>query len=248
MKFAIAVILLTAPAIAPDRPEFEVASVHVNKDSGTGPRNSHSTYGPAGVNIGDRTLGFLVSEAYGVPVAQVVPAPAKKDALLKEIRRGYDIVAKADRPASKDQLRLMLRSLLEDRFRLAMHRESRTGPVYKLIVAKGGPKLEPSEGELIMKGSATDYAFRNAEIFHLAGFLSSYVDRLVVDETGLKGTYNFTVKRPEELSQSKDPRSPDSPSSAMFADVLRPLGLQLIGGTSAVEYLVIDHAEPPSEN
>jgi uncharacterized protein (TIGR03435 family) len=76
------------------------------------------------------------------------------------------------------------------------------------------------------------------------------VDRLVVDETGLKGLYNFAVKRPEDLRAAGKPdgTSPDSPSAATFADVLKPLGLQLVAGMAPVEYLVVDHVGMPSEN
>ena len=247
--------LIRAQTLALNRPAFEVACVKVYKDEGVGPRNAHSTYGPQGVDFGARTLGFLIGEAYGVPVGRIAPAQTKttKDTLLEYLRQGYDIVAKSDHPVSKDQLRLMLQSLLADRFKLTLHRETMRRPVYKLVVAKGGSKLQASQdgGELVMSGSPDGYTFRNAEVFRLAGYLSSHVDRMVVDETGLEGLYSFVVKVPEDLRQNqpvKSERSPDSPSAAMFADVLKPLGLQLVAGMAPVEYLIIDRVERPSEN
>ncbi|HEV3198242.1 MAG TPA: TIGR03435 family protein [Bryobacteraceae bacterium] len=234
------------------RPAFEVASVKLYKDDGVGPRNAHSTYNPQGIDLGARTIGFIISEAYQFPPGlMVVSSSLPKDAL-----RGppsYDILAKADHPVPKEQLRLMLQSLLADRFKLALHRETKTGPVYKLVIAKGGSKLEESEGgDLTMAGSVDGLVFRNAEVFRLAGYLSSFLDRIVVDETGLKRVYNFTVKAPEELRQNpvvkSEGRAPDSQSAALFADVLKPLGLQLIAATAPVEYLVVDHVERPSEN
>jgi uncharacterized protein (TIGR03435 family) len=234
-------------------PKFEVASVRLYNDEGVGPRNYHSTYSPQGVNFGARPVAFLIGEAYGVPLTQIVPAQTTaKGELLKYLREGYDIVAKTDHPVSKAELRLMLQSLLADRFRLTLHRETITRPVYRLVIAKGGPKLEASEdgGEIVMVSGPDGFTFRNAEVFRLAGYLSSFVDRVVVDETGLAGLYNFVVKAPEDIRTSGKPdgTSPDSPSGAMFADVLKPLGLRLVAGMAPVEYLMVDHVERPSGN
>jgi len=249
------VALLRSQTPAADRAAFEVASVRLYQDDGVGPRNAHSRYSPQGVDFGARTVGFLIGEAYGVPVGRIVPAQTKaQDEVLGYLRQGYDIVARADHTASKDELRLMLQSLLTDRFQLKLHRETMTRPVYKLVVARGGSKLQAPEegGELVMSGSPEGFVFRNAEVYRLTGYLSSYLDRMVVDETGLKGLYNYAVKLPEDLRQSQsgkpDGRSPDSPAAGRFADVLKPLGLQLIGGMAPVEYLVVDHVERPSEN
>jgi uncharacterized protein (TIGR03435 family) len=230
------------------RPAFDVASVKLWKDDGVSPRNSHSTYGPQGIDFEARTLGFIIGEAYKFPVGLVVPG-----SYTNEFRRGYDIVAKADHAVPKEQLRLMLQSLLADRFNLRLHRETRTSLVYRLVTAKGGPKLEESEGgDLVMSGTAQGFTFRNAEMFRLTGYLSSFADRIVVDDTGLTALYNFAVKMPEDLRQNSpvksDGRSPDSASADVFAEVLKPLGLRLIAGTAPVEYLVIDHLERPSEN
>jgi uncharacterized protein (TIGR03435 family) len=232
-----------------------VASVKPYKDDGVGPRNSHSSYGPQGVDFGGRTLAFIIAEAYNFPVGRLVgPGSLTKQALWGSLTQGYDIVAKAEHAVPKEQLRLMLQSLLADRFQLKLHWETKTGPVYKLVVAKNGPKLEEPDapGDLVMSRSADGFVFRNAEILRLTGYLSSYADRLVVDETGLKGLYNFTVKIPEDLRQNppvkSEGASPDSPTAARFAEVLKPLGLQLIPGTAPVEYLVVDQVQRPSAN
>lgn len=236
------------------RPSFEVASVKLYKDDG-GPRNSRF-YGPQGINFGGCTLAFIIGEAYEFPVGRIQgPGSLAKEPLWGPLRQGYDIVAKADHAVSKDQLCLMLQSLLAERFKLTQHRETKVGPVYRLVVAKGGPKLEKSQeagGRFVFSGGPGGYVFRNAEMMRLSGFLSGQVDRIVVDETGLTGPYNFILKMPEDLQQNpqvkSDGRSPDSPSAALFADVLRQLGLQLIAGRGPVDYLVIDHVERPSEN
>jgi uncharacterized protein (TIGR03435 family) len=235
------------------REVFEVASIKPNKDEGTGPRNGRTVYTPTGLEMRARTLGFIIGEAYAFPVGRIVPAPSGKDEILVALRQGYDMIGKVERAASKEDLRLMAQSLLADRFQLTLHRESRTQLVYKLVEAKGGAKLSPADGgELVMSGSADGYTFRNAEVFRLCGYLGSYADRVVVDETGLKGLYNFTVRMPEDLRRGApmkmDGKSPDSVSAATFDDVLRPLGMKLAGATAAVEYLVIDRLLPLTEN
>jgi bla regulator protein BlaR1 len=243
----------SGPAI---RPTFEVAWVKPYKDDGVGPRNSHTSYGPQGVDLGARPLAFIIGEAYNFPVGRVsTPGLLRKGPIWESLTQGYDIVAKADHAVPKEQLRLMLQSLLAYRFKLTLHREAKTGPVYKLVIAKGGPKLEESQeagGGFIFSGSPDGYVFRNAEMMRLSGFLSGQVDRTVVDQTGLTGLYNFILKMPEELRQNppvkSDGRSLDSPPSGIFADSLKQLGLQLIAGTAGVEYLVVDHVERPSDN
>jgi bla regulator protein BlaR1 len=235
------------------RPAFEVASVKITKeDGGTGPRNFRRSYGPQGIDFGGLTLGFIIGDVYQMPANRIVGSNSRMGEALKG-PPGYDIVARADHAVSKEQLRLMVQSLLADRFKLTMHRETRTGPVYKLVVAKGGPKLEESDGgDLAMSGSPDGYAFRNSELLWLAAYLSGRVDRMVVDETGLKGVYNFAIKLPEDLRQNQPAKSEsgsaDRPPGSLFADELKKLGLQLIAATAPVEYLVINHVERPSEN
>jgi uncharacterized protein (TIGR03435 family) len=205
------------------------------------------------VRFGARTLSFLIGEAYAFPVGRIAAQGfVRKGAVWESLIQGFDLSARADRTVPREQLRLMLQSLLADRFQLKLHRESRTGPVYRLTVAKGGPKLAGSDGgDLEMAGSPDGYSFRNAEVFRLAGYLSSFADRMVVDETGLTGLYNFTVKKPGDWGQEmpiKADRSPDSSTAAVFAEVLQPLGLQLVAGSAAVEYLVVDRVGPLSAN
>jgi uncharacterized protein (TIGR03435 family) len=235
-------------------PAFEVASVKL-MDDGTGARNSRNIYGPQGIDFGC-SLAFIIGEAYNFPVGRIIgPQSLTKEALWGSLSRGYVIAAKAAQPVSKDQLRLMLQSLLADRFQLAMHRESRTSPVYKLVVATGGPKLEESQsgGSFSMSASDNGFVFRNAESIRISSFLSGRVNRIVVDQTGLKGFYDFTLKMPEDLRLTSpgvktQGVSVDSPPAGAFADALKQLGLQLVAGTLPVDYLVVDHVEQPSGN
>jgi uncharacterized protein (TIGR03435 family) len=202
-------------------------------------------------------LGFIIADAYNTPLGRILgPASLTKEALWAPLREGYDMAAKADHPVPRDQLRLMLQSLLADRFKLTLHRESKTGPLYKLIVAKGGPKLEEADatGVFLANASPDGLVFRNAGMVQLSSFLSGRVDRIVVDQTGLEGLYNFVLKMPayqgQDLAAVKrlDRSSPEAPSAPDFADALKQLGLQLIPDRAPVDYLVVDHVERPSAN
>jgi len=236
------------------RPVFEVASVKDFKEpDAQGPRHFRASYGPQGITF--RTaLAFMIAEAYDVPPGYVVLSSSlSREVLLGAFGDGYEIVANAGRPVPKGQLRLMMQSLLADRFKLTAHRESRIGQVYRLVVLKDGPKLEESEagGELLMAAGQDGFVFRNAEITRLCGYLSSHVDRMVIDGTGLKGLYNFVLRKPEDAGDQpvvKSERAIDRPSAALFAYVLKPLGLRLVAEKASVEYLVVDHAERPTPN
>ena len=236
-------------------PAFEVASVNPFRDDG-GPRNS-AVYGPQGVNFGGLTLAFIVGEAYQSPAGRIQgDGSLTKQELWGPLRQAYDIIARAEHPVPRDQLRLMLQSLLTDRFGLKLHRETRTGRVYKLIVARTGPTLEqstPNEVFAFTNGAAGQ-VFRGADMTRLSGYLSGNLDRPVVDQTGLKDQYNFTLKKrfddagQPQLGGKTEGVSPDSPSAAAFGDALKELGLQLTAGTAPVEYLVIDSVQQPSGN
>ena len=253
-----AIGILNAPSMraqgAASRPAFDVASVKDHDGPHQGPRDIRWTYRPQGINF-RTSLAGAIAEAYNVQGGRIVlPRSLKNELLFGSFGEGYDIVANTDHPVSKAQLRLMIQSLLADRFKLTLHRETKMTPVYRLVVAESGPKLEEAQGggDLFMASSAEGFTFRDAEVLRLTGLLSSYLDRTVVDETGLKGLYNFTVTTPEDWRRNPPAKSegpsPDSPTAGTFAELVKPLGLKLIAGMAPLEYLVVDHVERPSEN
>jgi uncharacterized protein (TIGR03435 family) len=238
-------------AFAQTRPSFEVASVRPDDGRGNSPR-----FDAAGITFNGVALTAIIGEAYNFPYGRIAgPSSRTPQALWSSLSTGYDIVAKAQGATSKDQLRLMLQSLLAERFKLTLHFESITGPVYKLIVAKNGPKLEESdaEGVLTMSIGQGSYVYQNTEMRRFIGFLEQHLDRPVMDSTGLSGFYNFTFKVPQSLSEPvpvdrpKSEMSGDWVSSSLFTD-LQKIGLQLVADKGPVEYLVIDHVEKPDAN
>jgi bla regulator protein blaR1 len=127
---------VATPSAAPAAPKFEVASIkpHAGGGSFGGTRVS-----PGTMNVNNLPLRRLIRNAYKVPDFQISGGP---DWVNTE---GFDIVAKAEGSLSGDRVLVMLRSLLEDRFKLKVHRETKGGPVYDLTVAKSGLKLQQSK-------------------------------------------------------------------------------------------------------
>jgi uncharacterized protein (TIGR03435 family) len=226
-----------------------VASVKLNQTEGT--RVQH--WGPQDVYLGRAGLLATIAEAYQMPYTRIsVPKDSASQGVLGA---NYDIAAKAARTAAKSELLMMLQSLFEDRFKLAVHHESKIEDVYRLVIARGGPKLQesatdgPAAGSLIPSG----YIVKNSELWRFCAFLSGRMGRPVVDQTGLTGIYDFTLKLDTlEGISSSDPgfkaRNSDWSTSSVFTDVQKQLGLQLVSAKSPVDYLVIDHIERPSEN
>jgi len=245
---AITVSLLDAQAPVPARPSFEVASVKVSKTEGAETQN----WGPQEIYLGRAGLLTIIAEAYQTPYTRI-SAP-KDSASQRVLRTQYDIAAKSAHPAAKSELLLMLQSLFEDRFKLAIHHESKTEDVYKLVVAKGSPKLELSKTDGPASGTSIpgSYSFKNIEMWRFCAILSGRMARPVVDQTNLNGVYDFTLKLDTQGISSPDPdlqtKTSDWSYSSVFTDIQKQLGLQLVSGKAPVDYLVIDRVESPSEN
>ncbi len=169
----------------------------------------------------------------------------------------------------------LLQALLEDRFKLKVHRDIRKVPVYALTVAEGGLKLEPYQGSCTPRdfdkppskadcGTGRSWGdeldMKAATLADLCVPLSVFLDRHVVDETGITGRFNITLKLPPEdhelltgprsLPASSDPTAP-APPSFPFNDVkmsMKSLGLNLEPTDRTSEFIVIDHIEKPSRD
>jgi uncharacterized protein (TIGR03435 family) len=242
----IALVLLTVAAQA--RPAFEVASVKQNSERAQG----RLRYSPMGVDFSDVSLSWIIGEAYNVPYSRISNSDGRSNDLF-EGRMLFDISARAGNEAPKEQIRLMLQMLLADRFKLTVHKESRSESVYKVVVAKNGPKFQESkntDGEPSVVIGPRGFVFRNTEMPRFAGVLSMYQDRPVIDRTGLTGVYDFTLSAPEQLQATVEAKRSfmEWLTSSMFADIQRQLGLQLVSDKASVDYIVVDHVEKPSEN
>jgi bla regulator protein BlaR1 len=260
-------------------PAFEVASIKLDH-SGTQSRffrfNDPSRFTTTNIPAKD-----LIGFAYHVEPFQISGGPSWIHS------DGYDIEAKVDETAvaqlqtlppeqRMDQYRLMLRSLLADRFKLSLSHETKELPIYALVIAKGGAKLTPTTVDLtrpvtpgnappagpMMMMSLGRLEAKAAPISALAEVLGRQPDlggRLVVDRTGLQGKYDFTLEfapdRPEPLLGTggppmgiQGPPPPDPNAPSIFTAIQEQLGLKLDSSKGPVEILVINSIEKPTEN
>ena len=236
------------PAPAPSA--FEVASVKPNQTSragGEGSERENITGSPGSLTMRNVSLRSCIQWAYRMRGYQI-SAPGW---LISE---RYDIVAKTPSPAADEQLRLMLQTLLADRFKLALHRETKDLPIYWLVAGKGAPKLQVAagEGSSSMRPAGGSLVFRNFSMAELADRLSARpfsVDRPVLDKTGINGLFDFTMKLADNDGELKRTLEGMERGASDFALFLGQIGLTLQSQKGPVEILVIDHAEKaPIEN
>jgi uncharacterized protein (TIGR03435 family) len=227
-------------------PAFEVASVKPDKSEShhSSSRDYHGKFMATNVTLQD-----CIRRAYGVMDYQIV-GPA----WLKSER--YDIAAEASFTPSTDQLRLMIQALLADRFKLSLHHEKKIFPVYVLIVAKNGPRLQPAPngGHNSFRSGPGHVSSTQASMSGFADLLSSQAGRPVLDETELHGAYNFQLDWTPDIDQIKPTEESDRSRSSsggpsLFTAIQEQLGLKLEPRKAPVDLLVIDHAErTPTEN
>ncbi len=168
----------------------------------------------------------------------------------------FDIAAKAGGPATVDELRVMLQALLADRFKLALHRESRELSGYVLSVAKGGIKFKPAakdEPGMVKQSGMGSFSGTNVEVGQLVRVLAQGLRAPVADQTGLKGRYDFTINIMEYASEIMANRKPGDapPDPAQIAAMVlnEQFGLKLEARKAPMEVLVIDRVEKtPTEN
>jgi uncharacterized protein (TIGR03435 family) len=292
LSFALTAGLINAQLPAADRIEFEVASVKQSK-SGDLQLNSTFPLGPGSVyvsNGGHFSATNLPLAAY-IAFAYILMGSQQASLVAQLPGWGmtdhFDIQARTDgnpEKDTKDQMRLMMRSLLADRFRLAMHTEARQAPVFALTVSKPGktgPLLRPHPndsscstdppppptqiagpfpalcgGLLQMPPSAPGlrrFGARNVTMAFIANILTPIgtLDRPVLDQTGLAGTFDFALEWAPEFAGPRPPGTElpaDLPGPAFMDAMREQLGLKLDRQKGPVEVLVLDHVERPSQN
>jgi bla regulator protein BlaR1 len=257
-------------------PKFEVASI---KSCSTFSRSAYLELLPGTFNSGCTTVQRLVQQAYGLfaegqmnpgSSLTVVGGPAWTTSDL------YEIDAKAKDPQGHSMMNgPMLQALLEARFRLKVHRESRELPVYVLTVAEGGSKLQPFQGNCTVRdfdkppsradcGASRLYGsevqMKAATMAELCAAFSVLLDEHVIDKTGIGGRFNFDLdlpaddsghlNRPRSLPATSDPTTPRAPPIPFNAAeiAMKKLGLNIEPTEGPGEFLVIDQVERPSEN
>jgi bla regulator protein blaR1 len=275
------------------RPSFEVATIKPSKPDEVqnlmmGTRDGY-------YNVHHMSLKQLIKFGYQVTADdQLIGAT---DWMDKEY---FDIEAKAAEPeiqsmrrlgvaGSMEQFRLMLQSLLEDRFQLKVASRMRELSVYALVVARGGPKLRqvaaspelasadippppapppppppppgggaapppqlpprPASGiEKTGRNQVTATAWRMSWLANWLQHQGEIGDRVVVDQTDLRDSYDFVLNGIQTEPSGATPAPPDDSTVSVFTALQEQLGLKLIPAKAPVEVLIVVHAERPSAN
>ena len=260
---AVVAIEAQAPRPSPDQPRFEVASIKTNKanDGVVFSQSQKGRYVIAGF-----TLAALIRSAYGVQEFQIVGGPDWINADRFNIEATY----MEDATGGRARTDLMLRTLLADRFKIAVHNESRDRPVYALVLARPdrrfGPQLQKSATDCATAkgdnacGSSVGPGFIRSRGRTMAQFAESLsmltntgssLNRLIVDRTGLDGPYDLTLRfTPENIPPGNVPGLPpiDPNGPSIFTALQEQLGLKLDSQRAPVNVLVVDRAERPTEN
>lgn len=244
------------PARVPTDLRFEVASLKPSSGQRPG-------YGIRPAPGGQRyeawncPIKVMIEAAYRVKPEQIVGGPP----WLESDR--YDMEAKAEKPSSADELHVMLINMLADRLQLKFHREQKDMRRYVLSVYKGGPKLTPRLGanaaDLFIDQTAEKFLHIKlkataAPMDYLAFRLSLLMDLPVVDLTGLKGGYDFSLEYTQDLlpgipeGTKINGEELDRSGPTIFEAVKQQLGLELTAQKGPVEVVVIDHVERPTGN
>jgi uncharacterized protein (TIGR03435 family) len=276
-------------------PSFEVATI---KPASFQPLPSSAS--PAEVRISNVTVRNLIEQAYGIPWTSAENERVLGGAAWLDTNR-YDIVARipADLAEArkkmagdqqKQQVSLMLQSLLAERFHLKVHFETKVLSVYALVVSKPNPKLVestrqieskesresaestaqessvrislPSKAEdlrqgilVLYNGQSAQMTARQASLDDLARWFAGYSEvggRPVVNQTGLSGLYDFTLRWTRQSlgvtpqTGSSDAAGSDGPP--LLTALPDQLGLRLMSTKAPVEVIVIDHTDPPTDN
>jgi uncharacterized protein (TIGR03435 family) len=229
----------------PATPAFEVASVRPSVPGESNPpdipRNLDSS--PGHFVMRNVSLRYCLEWAYDLKDYEI-----EGPDWINYANR-YDIVANAPAPPAPDnEMRLMLQTLLTERFQLKLHKEMKTLDVYALLPGKGAPKLkDPAPGEQSgVAGSPTAAGFIKQPLSRLTFLLTRRMDRPVIDMTGIEGLYDYTLNL-SGLNFNGDTPADGAPS--IFTAVQEDLGLRLQAQKAPVQILVVDQAERiPTEN
>jgi uncharacterized protein (TIGR03435 family) len=265
LMFAAPALFLGGQSRGADDPKFEVASV-----KRTDQCSLNKSIDPGRVVLDGFPLNIVIAEAFSVKMDQVIGGPSWLD------KDCFTINAKIPAGVTKDQIPVMLRTLLAERLKLAARKESRPSPGYILVIDKNGAKLKQSDpnssdatagrvrfaagGAAGVKGSMT--------MTVLARYLSNRLGSPVQDLTGLNGRYDVDLAwAPDEALERIGPPAEDgSPTppgpidaagslqtsaglSSVFTALRESLGLRLERRKQEVDVVVIDHIEQfPVEN
>jgi uncharacterized protein (TIGR03435 family) len=241
-------------------PTYDVVAIRPNNSLSGSTRMSTN---PGILTFTNVTIKQMLAYAYGIREGLISGVPGWAESAH------FDISAKVvdpDMPVLKSltgpQRSAMLQPMLADRFGAIVHIETKTLPVYELVLIKGGPKFKeyvPPAGEDPQKGpglGAGSINIHNSEMkatgipmTSLAETLARQVDKTVIDKTGLTGKYNLELKfTPDGARMNGQPLEPTDEAPNIFTALQEQLGLKLIAAKGPVVTLVVDQIKEPTEN
>lgn len=268
------------PAPSSSQIKFEVISIKPN-NSGSDGHHSHFTHGRyVAVNISAKEL---IHMAYGLVDYQLTGAPDwvnsdQFDIDAKMEDAAAEAMAKLSTENRREEYRQLFQSLLADRFGLKVTHETRDLPVFALVVAKGGVKFSPTKLPPVVPGTdpsqdpaqakrGSDVSSYGRDEYIATGNgvkMSSWATvlsdqpelggRLAIDETGLAGEYDLTLKwtqqRPSDIRDTPvgAPAALDASGPSLFTALQEQLGLKLESKKGPVDTIAIVHIEHPSGN
>jgi len=249
-------------------PNLDVVSIHVVPPN-TPPTMRDVDFTPVlpgGRYIDARTnLFFMITLAYNVKderQLEGLPNWAKNQsyAVTAKPAEGFPVLPPGE---NIEQVRLMLRAMLADRFHLQIHTETRQEKIFKIEIAKGGlkikevdPPVPPAKEGPVFAAIREDGGIRMIgnkwTMDGLARALTLAMDRKVVNETGLKGYYDLDVRW--SGPGARDGVPPDTQFGGpelvglLISNMQTVFGLHVASATGSVEHWVVDHVDPPTEN
>jgi uncharacterized protein (TIGR03435 family) len=238
------------------KPAFEVATI---KPSDPARRDQIVTLRGNEIILTKNTLRDLINLAYWLHPKQVTGGPPWIES------DKWDLAGKPDAPGQPnvDQMKMMIQKLLADRFQLKFHLEQRDVPVYAVQITKTGAKIIKSQDDpkgypgwnFGRSAAGTALTFRNSPMSQVTAILQNFLDKPVVDQSGLSERYDFTVTftlDPAQAVRLGAPPTPsaDNPDAApdVFAAFQQQLGLKLESTKAPTDVMVIDNVQKPSEN
>jgi uncharacterized protein (TIGR03435 family) len=262
-------------------PSFEVATIKPSDPNNPG---GGIGFDADKFTTNGQTVKVMMKFAYNLNIGtdqQISGGPSwvgttKFDIVAKMNDDTIAALPKLTNDQKRERLQLMVRELLADRFKLRVHHETKELPVYALMVGKNGSKLTPSVDaprssdtgsdskhstsgwhglQMQGRGQMEGHGANPDMLANVLGFQPEIGGRMVVDKTGLKGTYDFLLKWTPDASlgtssspfgTSGAPVDPSGPS--LFTALREELGLTLDATKAPVDTIVIDSVEMPSEN
>lgn len=222
---------------------FDVATVRLSSGEVRFERDGEMTVSHGTLRMHDVTLITCIKWAYHVQRAQIVE-PEGIDG------QHYDIVAKVDGEPTTDQMRVMLRGLLAERFALKLHPGTKDVNAYVATVAPAGlKKMKPAvsqDGEAWHQNSAMGMVAKSFTMQDFVTYVSDPLGAPLVDETGLPGKYDFQIDFHPYVDQAAEIHA--DPQQVLKATFEGELGLKLVRKRATIDTLVIDHVAAATPN